>query len=102
MDKYTIQIVQRAVKQKARKVGRPIALDGECIAYCIRCLKSNYEVEGLLFDPFFSICYECVDNLAIFVGYLRDAERQKLAQTQSESDEGESSQDRQGAWDEGC
>jgi len=79
LDKYTIQAVQRAVKHKARKVGRPIAMDGERILYCIRCLKSNYEVQGMLYEPFFTICYECAENLATFVKHLRDREKETAA-----------------------
>lgn len=74
MDRYTLQILQRAVHNKARKVGRPIVLDGERILYCIRCLRSNHEVEGMVWDPYFCVCYECVDNLAIFLKHLRDKE----------------------------
>ena len=100
MDRYTIAVLQQAVKRKARKVGRPIALDGERILYCMRCLKSNHEVEWMAYEPFFIICDECVRNLAIFMEHSR--EEQRHTQAQSEPDESESAPDRLGAQDEGC
>ena len=72
MDRHTIQTVQRAVKRKARKVARPVPVNGERIVYCCLCRKSNYEVEKILYDPFISLCSECIDSLAVFLKQLRD------------------------------
>jgi len=101
MDRHTILAVKRAIK-KARKVGRPIVLDGERILYCIRCLKGNHEVERMVYDSYCNLCSECIDNLAIFLGHLRNAEKQRYTQAQSEPDESQSAPDRHEAQDEGC
>lgn len=74
LDRHTILAVQRAVKRKARKVRHPAILGGERVVYCIRCLKSNHEVERILYDPFFSLCSECVENLYKFLTHLRSRE----------------------------
>jgi len=100
MDKYTIQTVQRAVKQKARKVRRPISLDGELIVYCMRCLRSNYEVPRMVWEPFFCVCTDCIRDLAIFAEHLHEQD-ESHTQAQSEPDEGESETDRERAQDEG-
>ena len=100
MDRHTILTVQRAVKKKARKARFPAFQDGERVVYCIRCLKSNHEVELMLYDPFFTVCDECVDNLAIFLGHLRNAEKQRHTQAQPEPDESESAEDRTAVSDE--
>ena len=89
LDRHTILTVQRAVK-KARKARFPASLDGERVVYCIRCLRGSHEVKLMLYDPFFTVCDECVDNLAIFLGHLRNAEKQRYTQAQSEPDEGQS------------
>ena len=94
MDRHSIAVLQRAVHRRARKVGRPIvALDGERTLYCMRCLKSNHEVEAMVWEPFLCVCTDCIRDLAIFAEHL--LERQKHAKTQPEPHEGESSQDRQ-------
>ena len=100
MDRYAIAVLQRAVKRKAHKVGRPIAMDGERILYCMRCLKSNYEVEAMVWEPFLCICTDCIRDLAIFAEHL--LEKQRHTQAQSEPDESESAQDWPGTQDEGC
>lgn len=91
MDRHTLATIQRAVKQKARKVGRPIEMNGERIVYCFRCLKSNYEVEWVAWEPFFCICNNCIDDLAKFKEH--SLEKQRHTQAQSEPDESESSED---------
>ncbi len=102
MDRHTLHTIQRAVKQKARKVGRPIvALDGERILYCMRCLKSNYEVEAMVWEPFLCICTDCIRDLAIFAEHVI-REKQGHTQAQPKPDEGESAQDRQAIQDEEC
>ena len=88
MDRYTIQTLQRAIK-KARKARFPAFHDGERVVYCMRCLKSNHEVERILYEPYFSVCSECVENLGIFLEHLRNAEKQRHTQAQSEPDEGQ-------------
>ena len=75
MDRHTIQTVQRAVKRKARKVVRPVSVNGERVLYCTRCLKSNYEVEAMIHDRFFNLCDECLRNLAIFMEHFLEKRR---------------------------
>ena len=99
MDRYTIQTLQRAIK-KARKARFPAFHDGERVVYCMRCLKSNHEVEAMVWEPFLCICTDCIRDLAIFAEHL--LEKQRHAQTQSEPDEGQGTPDRPGAPDEGC
>lgn len=94
MDRHTILTVQRAVKRKSRKTRFPAFQDGERVVYCCRCLKSNHEVERLVYDPFITLCSECITNLATFLEHIRNAEKQRHTQTQPESDEGESAEDR--------
>ncbi len=72
LDRHTLLVLQRAVKRKARKARFPAIQDGERILYCIRCLRGSHEVKRMLYDPFFTVCDECVDNLAIFLKHLRD------------------------------
>lgn len=93
MDRHALTVLQRAVKQKARKAGRSIEMNGERIVYCFRCLRSNYEVTWMAWEPFFVICDECIRDLSKFMEH--SLEKQKLAQAQSESNEAESSEDRQ-------
>ena len=88
LDRHTILTVQRAVK-KARKTRFPAIQDGERVVYCIRCLRGSHEVEWMAYEPFFTICGECIDNLAIFMEH-KLAEKQRHTQTQPEPDEGES------------
>ena len=83
LDRHTIAVLQRAVKRMF-----PVLEDGELVLYCIRCLKSNYEVDLMIYDPFFTVCDECIDNLATFMRHLR-AQKQRHTQAQSGSDEGE-------------
>jgi hypothetical protein len=90
IDRHTLFVLQRAVKRKARKARFPAFHDGELVVYCMRCLKSNHEVERILYEPFFSVCSECVENLGIFLEHLRNAEKHRHTQTQSEPDEGQS------------
>ena len=86
MDRHTILTVQRAIK-KTRKVRRP-ALHDVGILYCIRCLRNNYEVKAMVYEPFFTICDECVRNLAIFMEHVI-REKQGHTQAQSGTDEGQ-------------
>jgi hypothetical protein len=94
LDRYTIAVTQRAMKKKARKVRFPAIQDEERVVYCCRCLKGSYEVELMVYDPFFSLCSECIENLATFLEHLRDAKKQRHTPTQSEADESEGSCDR--------
>ena len=87
MDRHTILTVQRAIR-KSRKVRCP-ALHDAGILYCIRCLRNNYEVKAMIYEPFFTICDECVRNLAIFMEHVI-REKQGHTQAQSEPDEGQS------------
>ena len=89
LDRHTLLVIQRAVKRKARKARFPAIQDGERILYCIRCLKSNYEVEAMVYEPFFTICNGCIRDLAIFMEH-RLREKQRYTQAQPEPDEGQS------------
>ena len=79
--------VQRAVK-KARKARFPAFQDGERVVYCIRCLRGSHEVEWMAYEPFFTICNECIRDLAKFMEH--SLEKQRHTQTQPEPDESES------------
>ena len=89
LDRYTIATLQRAAKRKAHKARFPAFHDGERVVYCMRCLKSNHEVEAMVWEPFLCICTDCIRDLAIFAEHLL-REKQRHTQTQSEPDESES------------
>ena len=76
LDRHTLAVVKRSVKRKGRKARFPTHIAGIPVVYCNRCLRGSHEVKGMVSDYYFTICHECVDNLAIFVGHLRNAEKQ--------------------------
>lgn len=72
MDRYTFSAVKRAVKgRKLLENLHEYLQEHNKVVYCRRCLKSNYEVEIMLYDSYFNVCSECIDNLSIFLGHVR-------------------------------
>jgi len=69
-DRYTLQVVKRATKRKPMR--RQASLDGELIVYCMRCLRSNYEVSRMVWEPFFCVCTDCIRDLAVFAEHLHE------------------------------